>query len=74
MVETKNTTNVPIATDEKSAVVNAIENETNLYRVGCSRHLRGDITRWVDAHCRTIDDRTVYVHDVMTWMRAKSEE
>ena len=39
MVETKNTTNVPIAINEEEALMNANEKETNLYRVGCSRHL-----------------------------------
>ena len=74
MVGDKNTKHVPIVTDEKAVLVNAIETEINLYKVGCSRHLEDNTTRWVDAHLWTIGDRTICVEDVMTLTRAESEE
>jgi hypothetical protein len=55
---------LPIATDEEAAIISAIRLTTNFLRVGCHRHLRDDIGRWVDNHGGIKDDREVYVADV----------
>jgi hypothetical protein len=56
---------VPIATDDEQALINAIRIETDLFRVGCQRHLVNDIKHWVDNHDGNKDDRIVYVDEVL---------
>jgi hypothetical protein len=63
---------VPIATDDETALINAIENETKFTRVGCHRHLRGDIKRWLDNHGGTKEDRKIYTDEVVELMQCKT--
>ena len=66
--------NIPIATDEEPAMVNAINEKTSLYRVGCHRHLVNDIKHRVDGHGGTKDDRQKYVRDVLDLLDSSSFE
>ena len=56
---------VPIATDDEVAMINAIRTETDLFRVGCQRHLMNDVKHWVDNHGGCKDDRIIYVDGVL---------
>jgi hypothetical protein len=69
----KNTRNVPIATDEEPALVNAIR-QTNLFRVGCHRHLRDDVDRWVDGHEGKKVDRISYVDEVVQLLECETSD
>ena len=69
-----NVKDIPIATDEETALVNAIEEETDMIRLGCYRHLRGDIQRWVDDNAGTKDDRQAYTEEVQTLLSCETKE
>ena len=67
------TNNVPIATDEENAIVNAIAEKTSLFRVGCVGHLRSNIKEWVDSHQGTKEDRGFYVGEVMDLIQSEKK-
>ena len=54
----------------KVGIINAIEDSTNLLLLGCHRHLRNDIKRWVEEHGGGVDQKREYVSDIQDLMMA----
>ena len=65
---------VTIVTDMEQGIINAIEEETPMKKVGCWRHLVKDIERWITTHGGKSADRLVYVEHVLALLRCRSEE
>ena len=51
-------------TDNETAIINTIESETKLFPVGCHRHLRNDIKRWMCENGVEPDKKASYIADV----------
>jgi hypothetical protein len=68
--EVKHLKNVPIVTDSEAAITSAIESCTNLLHLGCHRHLRNDIKRWVDENGGGTEQKRAYVSDVQDLIMA----
>ena len=64
--------NIPIVTDNETAIINAIESETKLFPVGCHRHLRNDIKRWLCENGVEPDKKAFYIADVQELLLADS--
>ena len=69
----KKTKGIPIVTDMEAAIVNSIRDNSNLVQLGCWRHLRQDIQRWLIDHVPKAD-RNQYIDDIYHILRCESEE
>ena len=59
----KSTKNLPIVTDMEAGIIRSIRENTNLKQIGCWRHLRVDVQRWlVDNLLR--GSRSAYINDL----------
>ena len=63
----------PIITDMETGIVNAIETRTKMRVLGCWRHLRKDVERWLQDHVEK-SRRSRYVDDLLQIMRSETEE
>ena len=68
----KNMRVVPIVTDMESAIVKAIRGNTTLKQIGCWRHLRQDVQRWLSDNLPKVE-RSKYVNDLFDILRATTE-
>ena len=69
----RNLKGLPIVTDMESAIVRAIEDQTALKQIGCWRHLRQDVQRWLSDNLPRVE-RSAYVNNLYDILRAKTEE
>ena len=63
---------VPIVTDMETAIVKSIKENTPLTQMGCWRHLRQDVQRWL-ADNLPRDQRNSYIDDLYGILRSKEE-
>ena len=64
---------IPVITDMETAFRNAIESCTKMRLVGCWRHLRKDVERWLLDNIEK-KPRSKYVDDLLQIMRSETEE
>ena len=69
----RNLKGLPIVTDMESAIVRAIKDQTALKQIGCWRHLRQDVQRWLSDNLPRVE-RSAYVNNLYDILRAKTEE
>ena len=68
----KEVKDVPIVTDCEQSIIKAIQLQTNLHLLGCHRHLRNDIKRWVEEHGGGgVKVKRGYVSDVQDMIMAE---
>ena len=63
---------VPIVTDMESAIVKAIRENTTLKQIGCWRHLRQDVQRWLTDNLPKVE-RSTYVNELYEILRTTTE-
>ena len=68
----KNMKGVPIVTDMESAIVKAIRENTTLKQIGCWRHLRQDVQRWLSDNLPKVE-RSKYVNELYDILRTTTE-
>ena len=68
----KNMKGVPIVTDMESAIVKAIRENTTLKQIGCWRHLRQDVQRWLSDNLPKVE-QSKYVNELYDILRTTTE-
>ena len=63
---------MPIVTDMESGIVRAIREQTNLKQIGCWRHLRLDVQKWLADNLPRVS-RTVYINHLYEIRRSESK-
>ena len=66
----KNLKGMPIVTDMESAIVRSIREQTSLTQLGCWRHLRQNVQRWIAENYPRIH-RAKYINDLYEILRSK---
>ena len=64
---------LPIVTDMESAIVRSIKENTTLNQMGCWRHLRQDVQRWLTDNLPRVE-RNDYVNDLYEILRSTQKE